>query len=141
QQIWMDLTSGFLGTVTVSTPFSMDALTCSTLASSGSRNLPLLRSTRCQVSVFSSCSLLCSPLIQSTLPSSTSTFTSSFLSPGTSALNTCAAGVSFQSMRPPAKAAVSEEVRGTRPPLPEPKVSTSANCRKFETVLRLAIVC
>ncbi|KAG0551796.1 hypothetical protein BDA96_01G453900 [Sorghum bicolor] len=67
----MDFTSGFLtsslGTVTVSTPFSMAALICSVLAFSGSRNLrrnlPLLRSTRCQVSVFSSCSLLRSPLI------------------------------------------------------------------------------
>uniref|UniRef100_A0ACD5XNH9 Uncharacterized protein n=1 Tax=Avena sativa TaxID=4498 RepID=A0ACD5XNH9_AVESA len=103
----------------------MDALICSVLALSGSlnlrRNLPLLRSTRCQVSDFSSCSLFLSPLICSTLPSSTSTFTSSFLSPGTSATNTCASGVSFQSIRAPAKAAVSELVRGTMLPLPEPK--------------------
>uniref|UniRef100_A0A0A8YU32 Uncharacterized protein n=1 Tax=Arundo donax TaxID=35708 RepID=A0A0A8YU32_ARUDO len=123
----MDLTSGFLasslGTVTVSTPFSNDALICSVLAFSGSRNrrrnLPLLRSTRCHLSFFSSCSLLRSPLIWRTLPSSISTFTSSFFSPGTSALKTCASGVSFQSMRAPAKAAVSEpeEVRGNRLPL------------------------
>jgi hypothetical protein len=38
-------------------------------------------------------------------------------------LNTCASGVSFQSNRAPAKAAVSEseETRGKRLPLPEPK--------------------
>ncbi|XBI70770.1 hypothetical protein VPH35_065174 [Triticum aestivum] len=133
----MDLTSGFLapslGTVTVSTPLSMVALIWSALASSGSlnrrRNLPLLRSTRCQVSVFSSCSLFRSPLIWSTLPSSTSTFTSSFFSPGTSALNTCASGVSFQSIRAPAKAAVSELMRGNEgkrlllPPEPKGKPS------------------
>jgi len=67
--------------------------------------------------------LLRSPLIWSTLPSSTSTFTSSFFSPGTSALNTWALGVSFQSMRAPANAAASEseEMRGKRLPLPEPK--------------------
>ncbi|CAL9085514.1 unnamed protein product [Musa acuminata var. zebrina] len=108
----MDLISGFLtpslGTVTVSTPFSMAAFTCSTLAFSGRRNLrrnlPQLRSTRCQVSVFSSCSRLRSPLIWRTRPSSTSTLTSSFLSPGRSALNTCASGVSFQSTRAAAKA-------------------------------------
>uniref|UniRef100_A0A453IF28 Uncharacterized protein n=1 Tax=Aegilops tauschii subsp. strangulata TaxID=200361 RepID=A0A453IF28_AEGTS len=137
----MDLTSGFLasslGTVTVSTPFSMDAFTCSALALSGRRNLrrnlPLLRSTRCQVSVFSSCSFFRSPLIWRMLPSSTSTFTSSFFSPGTSALNTCASDVSFQSMRAPAKAAVSEEVRGTRLPLlllPEPKGKPSNGSKK-----------
>uniref|UniRef100_A0A8R7U7S9 Uncharacterized protein n=1 Tax=Triticum urartu TaxID=4572 RepID=A0A8R7U7S9_TRIUA len=133
----MDLTSGFLtsflGTVTVSRPFSMAALIWSALALSGRRNLrrnlPLLRSTRCQVSVFSSCSLFRSPLICSTLPSSTSTFTSSFLSPGTSALNTCASGVSFQSIRAPAKAAVSEDARGNEgkklllPPEPKGKPS------------------
>nr|CAB3501310.1 unnamed protein product [Digitaria exilis] len=66
----------------------------------------------CSVSVFSSCSLLRSPLIWRMLPSSTSTFTSSFFSPGTSALNTCASGVSLQSIRAPAKAAVSELERG-----------------------------
>ncbi|XBH85837.1 hypothetical protein VPH35_073645 [Triticum aestivum] len=135
----MDLTSGFLasslGTVTVSTPFSMDAFTCSALAFSGSlnlrRNLPLLRSTRCHVSVFSSCSLFRSPLIWRMLPSSTSTFTSSFFSPGTSALNTCATGVSFQSIRAPAKATVSEEVRGTRLPLPsEPKGKPSKGSQR-----------
>nr|CAB3496390.1 unnamed protein product [Digitaria exilis] len=126
----MALTSGFLasslGTVTVSTPFSMDALICSVLAFSGSlnlrRNLPLLRSTRCHWSFFSSRSLLRSPLIWRTLPSSISTFTSSFFSPGTSALKTWASGVSFQSMRAPANAAVSEsvEMRGKRLPLREP---------------------
>ncbi|WVZ56397.1 hypothetical protein U9M48_006936 [Paspalum notatum var. saurae] len=94
--IWTGLTSGFLasslGTVTVSTPFSMDALICSVFAFSGSlnrrRNLPLLRSTLCHLSFFSSCSLLRSPLIWRTLPSSISTLTSSFFSPGTSAVNT-----------------------------------------------------
>ena len=39
-----------------------------------------------------------SPLIWRTLSSSTSNFTSSFFSPGTSALNTFASGVSFQSI-------------------------------------------
>ncbi|KAL3838457.1 hypothetical protein ACJIZ3_023048 [Penstemon smallii] len=105
------LTSGFftsaLGTVTVRTPFSILAFISSNFAFSGSlkrrRNLPLLLSTRCHLSFFSSCSLFLSPLICSTLPSSTSTFTSSFFSPGTSALNTCASGVSFQSIRAPAK--------------------------------------
>ncbi|KAI6669306.1 hypothetical protein NL676_004191 [Syzygium grande] len=62
-------------------------------------NRPLLRSTRCHLSAFSSCSLRLSPLICSTLPSSTSTFTSSFFSPGRSTLNTCDSGVSFQSIR------------------------------------------
>uniref|UniRef100_A0A0D9Z548 Uncharacterized protein n=1 Tax=Oryza glumipatula TaxID=40148 RepID=A0A0D9Z548_9ORYZ len=110
----MDLTSGFLGsslgTVTVSTPFSMDALICSGLVFSGSRNLrrnlPLLRSTRCHF-------------------------------PGTSALNTCASGVSFQSMRAPAKAAVSEEVPrgkdGKMLPLlllPEPKGKPSKGSQR-----------
>uniref|UniRef100_A0A453IFB4 Uncharacterized protein n=1 Tax=Aegilops tauschii subsp. strangulata TaxID=200361 RepID=A0A453IFB4_AEGTS len=119
----------------------MAALIWSALASSGSlnlrRNLPLLRSTLCQVSVFSSCSLLRSPLIWSTLPSSTSTFTSSFFSPGTSALNTCASGVSFQSIRAPAKAAVSELMRGNEgkrlPPLllpPEPKGKPSKGSQR-----------
>lgn len=111
----MVLTSGLftssLGTVTVRTPFSMVALTCSTLAFSGSRNrlknLPLLLSTRCHLSFFSSFSLLLCPLIWRTLPSSTSTFTSSFFSPGRSALNTWALGVSFQSIRVFAIAAVS----------------------------------
>ncbi|CAL9105923.1 unnamed protein product [Musa textilis] len=112
----MDRTSDFLissslGTVTVSTPSSMAALTWSTLAASGNRNrrrnLPRLRSTRCQVSVFSSSSLFRSPLIWRTRPSSTSTFTSSFLSPGRSALKTCASGVSFQSMWVPTKAETS----------------------------------
>nr|ACN29022.1 unknown [Zea mays]ACR36591.1 unknown [Zea mays] len=112
----MLLTSGFLtsalGTVTVSTPFSSAALTSSVLAFSGRRkrrtNWPLLRSTRCHLSPLSSFSLLRCPLMSSTLPSSTSTFTSSFFTPGRSALNTCASGVSFQSMRALAKAAVSE---------------------------------
>uniref|UniRef100_A0A0E0AGQ8 Uncharacterized protein n=1 Tax=Oryza glumipatula TaxID=40148 RepID=A0A0E0AGQ8_9ORYZ len=110
----MDLTSGFLasslGTVTVSTPFSMDALICSGLALSGRRNLrrnlPLLRSTRCHC-------------------------------PGTSALNTCASGVSFQSIRAPAKAAVSEEAPrgkdGKMLPLllpPEPKGKPSKGSQR-----------
>ncbi|VFQ82571.1 unnamed protein product [Cuscuta campestris] len=111
----MDLTSGFftssLGTVTVSTPFSMDAFTWSNFAFSGSRNrrrnLPLLRSRRCHLSSFSSFSLLLSPLICKILPSSTSTFTSSFFSPGRSALNTWLSGVSFQSIRAFANADVS----------------------------------
>ncbi|CAL9061695.1 unnamed protein product [Musa banksii] len=112
----MDRTSEFLissslGTVTVSTPSSMAALTWSTLAVSGNRNrrrnLPRLRSTRCQVSVFSSSSLFRSPLIWRNRPSSISTFTSSFLSPGMSALKTCASGVSFQSMWVPTKAETS----------------------------------
>ncbi|KAI3470827.1 hypothetical protein Pfo_027490, partial [Paulownia fortunei] len=89
-------------TVTVSTPFSMAAFTSSNFAFSGSlnrrRNLPLLLSTRCHLSVVSSCSFILSPLIWRILPSSTSTFTSSS-KPGTSALKTWASGVSFQSMR------------------------------------------
>uniref|UniRef100_A0A7C9D9Y3 Uncharacterized protein n=1 Tax=Opuntia streptacantha TaxID=393608 RepID=A0A7C9D9Y3_OPUST len=101
----MVFTSGFfsstLGTVTVSTPFSIAAFTSSILAFSGRRNrrrnLPLARSTRCHLSFFSSCSLVLSPLIWRILPSSTSTFTSSFLTPGRSTLNTWASGVSFQS--------------------------------------------
>ncbi|CAI9772958.1 unnamed protein product [Fraxinus pennsylvanica] len=40
-----------------------------------------------------------SPLMWSTRPSSTSTLTSSFLSPGRSALKTWASGVSFQPMQ------------------------------------------
>nr|GMD35890.1 Proline transporter 1 [Ipomoea batatas] len=66
-----------LGTITVSSPFSIEAFTSSIFAFSGSRNLlrnlPLLRSTR----------------------------------PGRSALNTWASGVSFQSIRALAKADVS----------------------------------
>ncbi|KAJ8639055.1 hypothetical protein MRB53_015749 [Persea americana] len=97
----MALTSGIftcsLGTVTVSTPFSIAAFTSSTLAFSGNlnrlRNLPLLLSTRCHLSFFSSCSLFLSPLICRTLPSSSSTFTSSFFRPGRSALKTWASGV------------------------------------------------
>jgi len=115
--IWTGFTSGFFtssfGTVTVSTPFSIEALTSLTLAFSGSRKrrrkLPLLRSTRCHFSFLSSFSFVLCPLIWSTLPSSISTFTSSFFSPGRSALNTCASGVSFQSMRVLAIAAVSLE--------------------------------
>ncbi|MQM03126.1 hypothetical protein Taro_035901 [Colocasia esculenta] len=115
-EISIALTSGFftssLGTVTVSTPFSMEAFTWSTWAFSGSRNrltkLPPLRSIRCQVSVFSSFSLRLWPLIWRIRPSSTSTFTSSLLTPGRSALNTWASGVSFQSTRALAKAEVSE---------------------------------
>lgn len=102
----MFFTSGFLtstlGTVTVSTPSSIAAFTCSTLAFSGNLNLlvnlPLLRSNRCHVSPLSSFSYLLSPLIWRIRSSSTSTFTSSFFSPGTSAFITCAFEVSFQSM-------------------------------------------
>uniref|UniRef100_A0A0A0KSC0 Uncharacterized protein n=1 Tax=Cucumis sativus TaxID=3659 RepID=A0A0A0KSC0_CUCSA len=116
----MDLISGFfssiLGTITVRTPFSMLAFTSSTLAFSGSLNLlmnfPQLRSILCHLSFFSSCSLLLSPLICKTLPSSTSTLTSSFLIPGRSALKMWACGVSFQSMRVLAKAEVSRAEEG-----------------------------
>ncbi|CAL9057003.1 unnamed protein product, partial [Musa banksii] len=91
----------------------MAAFTCSTLAFSGRRNLrrnlPLLRSTRYQVSVFSSRSWFRSLLIWRTRPSSTSTLTSSFLSPGRSAVNTWASGVSFQSTRAALKAEASPE--------------------------------
>ncbi|CAL9195902.1 unnamed protein product [Musa hybrid cultivar] len=108
----MDVMSHFLisalGTVTVSTPSFIAARTWSTLAFSGKRkrcrNLPLLRSTQCQLSVPSSLSIFRSPLIWRIRPSSTSTFSSSFLSPGRSALKTCASGVSFQSTRAPTKA-------------------------------------
>ncbi|KAK2975661.1 hypothetical protein RJ640_025957 [Escallonia rubra] len=124
----MALTSGFfpssLGTVTVSTPFSMAAFTWSILAFSGSlnrrTNLPLLLSTRCHLSVFSSCSLLRSPLTWITLPSSTSTFTSSFFNPGRSTLTTCASGVSFQSTRGLATAAVSLPQLGALATAPKP---------------------
>ena len=109
-------TSSF-GTVTVSKPFSRLALTSSIFAFSGNlnrrRNLPLLLSTRCHLSFFYSCSVLLSPLICSTLPSSTSTFTSSFFNPGRSALKTWASGVSFQSMRALVKAEVSRVEEGT----------------------------
>ncbi|KAI9194282.1 hypothetical protein LWI28_004727 [Acer negundo] len=60
-------------------------------------NLPLLRSTRCQVSFLSSLSTFLSPLMRITLLSSTSTYTSSFFIPGRSAFNTCASAVSFRS--------------------------------------------
>ncbi|GAB4860171.1 hypothetical protein Ancab_011649 [Ancistrocladus abbreviatus] len=59
----------------------------------------MLLSMRCHISFFSSFSLLLSPLIWRILPSCTSTFTSSFFSPGRSALKTWASGVSFQSIR------------------------------------------
>ncbi|GJN05889.1 hypothetical protein PR202_ga23561 [Eleusine coracana subsp. coracana] len=104
----MALTCGFLisslGTVTVSTPFSMAACTWSVLAPRGSRNrlwnLPLLRSTwRHASSLPASSRAGRSPEMTSTSPSSTSTLASSFFTPGRSTLNTCAAGVSFQSMR------------------------------------------
>ena len=108
-------TSSF-GTITVNTPFSMQALTSSILAFSSNpnlrRNLPLLFSTWCHLSFFSSCSLLLSPLIWSILPSSTSTFTSSFLSLGRSALKMWASGVSFQSIRVLAKVEVSPTMLG-----------------------------
>ena len=111
----MDLTSGFftstLGTVTVRTPFSIEALIWSIFAFSGSLNLlknfPLLRYNLCLVSFFSSFSTFLSLLIYSTLSSSTSTFTSSLLSPGRSTLNTWASRVSFQSTRVSTKAEVS----------------------------------
>ena len=114
-EISMALTSGFLtsalGTVTVRTPFSMAAFTSSTFTFSGNLNRlmngPLLRSTRCHLSFFSSFSTLLSPLICKILPSSTSTFNSSFFTPGRSALKTWASGVSFQSMRVFANDAVS----------------------------------
>jgi len=101
----MALTSAFLtsslGTVTVRTPFSIEAFTSFIFAFSGNLNLlmnfPLLRSTRCHLSSLSSFSTFRSPLIWRTLSSSTSTLTSSFFSPGMSALKTCASGVSFQS--------------------------------------------
>ncbi|KAJ9548312.1 hypothetical protein OSB04_020855 [Centaurea solstitialis] len=113
----MDLTSGFLtssfGTVIVSTPFSIEAFTSFNFAFSGNLNLlvnfPLLLSTLCHVSFLSSFSTFLSPLICRILSSSTSTFTSSFLIPGRSALNTCASGVSFQSTRVFTKAEVSLE--------------------------------
>ena len=108
-------TSSF-GTVTVSTPLSMLALTSFVLAFSSNlnlrRNFPLLLSMRCHLSFFSSWSLLLSPLIWNTLPSSTSTFTSSFFTPGRSTLKTWASGVSFQSIRVLAKAEVSPIVLG-----------------------------
>lgn len=105
-----------LGTITVRTPSSMEALIWSILAYSRSLNLreklPLLRSTRYHVSVFcSSWRLLC-PLIWMSLPSSISTFSSSFLKPGTSAMNTCSVGVSFQSMLVPSEA---DDGSGRRP--------------------------
>ncbi|KAJ8639059.1 hypothetical protein MRB53_015753 [Persea americana] len=111
----MALTSGIftcsLGTVTVSTPFSIAAFTSSTLAFSGNlnrlRKLSLLLSTRCHLSFFSSYSLFLSPLICRTLPYSSSTFTSSFFRPGRSALKTWASGVSFQSIWALANAEVS----------------------------------
>uniref|UniRef100_A0A453L0F8 Uncharacterized protein n=1 Tax=Aegilops tauschii subsp. strangulata TaxID=200361 RepID=A0A453L0F8_AEGTS len=147
----MAFTSGFftsaLGTVTVSTPFSSPAFTSSTLAPSGRRkrltNLPLLRSTRCHLSFLSSFSFVRSPLTTSTLPSSTSTLTSSFLTPGRSALKTCASGVSFQSTRALANAAVSllllpEIIAGTM----ERKVSKGSaqrSAKGSKTLLRLTI--
>nr|ACU16052.1 unknown [Glycine max] len=113
--ISMVFTSGFLsgtlGTITVSTPFSIEAFTSSTLASSGNQNFlwnfPRPLSTRCHFSFLSSFSTLLSPLMFNTRPSSTSTFTSSFFSPGKSALNTCDSGVSFQSTRAFTKAETS----------------------------------
>ncbi|KAK3015856.1 hypothetical protein RJ639_005796 [Escallonia herrerae] len=71
--------------------------------SQGSNTIPVAIPNRC----FSSFSLFLSPLIWRTLPSSTSTFTSSFFSPDRSALNTCASGVSFQSILVLATTAVS----------------------------------
>ncbi|RWR97320.1 hypothetical protein CKAN_02674800 [Cinnamomum micranthum f. kanehirae] len=184
----MALTSGFftcsLGTVTVSTPFSIAAFTSSTLAFSVHTNIrstlrkpfplpstnktpansrrdingfdvwllhlllrhcnsehPILHSSfhlihfgvlwqpespkelaaaplnAVPLAFFSSCSLLLSPLICRTLPSSSSTFTSSFFRPGRSALNTWASGVSFQSIRALANADVSLRRLGLVSPL------------------------
>ncbi|KAL6012902.1 hypothetical protein ACLOJK_003391 [Asimina triloba] len=78
------LTSAFytssLGTATVSTPFSIATFTPATFVFSGSwerlRNLSVDLSTLCHVSLFSSFSLLCSPLIWRILlwPESTTNF-------------------------------------------------------------------
>jgi len=64
------------------------------------------------LSFLSSFSTFLSPLTWSTLSSSISTFTSSFLSPGRSALNTWASGVSVQSMRVLTRAEFSRGMRG-----------------------------
>ncbi|KAG0629223.1 hypothetical protein M758_1G086600 [Ceratodon purpureus] len=89
------------GTTTVRTPLSTFAVMRSRSALSGRRNLrmklPLLRSTRCQVSVFCTSSFCRCPLMLSVRPSSICTCTSSLRRPGRSALNTCSEGVSFQS--------------------------------------------
>ncbi|ERM96950.1 hypothetical protein AMTR_s00074p00154530 [Amborella trichopoda] len=99
----MDLTLGFgasnFGNSYSENPTLHGCVHPSTFAFSGSlnllRNLPWLLSTLCHLSIFSSISFL-APLIHSTSPSSNSTLTSSFLSPGRSALNTWALSVSFQ---------------------------------------------
>lgn len=96
--------------------FSMLAFTSSILAFSGKRNLrrklPWLLSSRCHCSFFSSFSLLLCPLIWRILPSSTSTLTSSFFTPGRSALKTWVSGVSFQSILAITNAEVSRAVAG-----------------------------
>ena len=108
-------TSSF-GTVIVSTPFSMLALTSSVLVFSGNlnlqRNFTLLLSMRCHLSFFSSYSLLLSPLIWRSLLFSTSTFTSSFFTSGRLALKRWAFGVSFQSIWLLVKAEVSPTMLG-----------------------------
>ena len=113
----MALTSAFFtssfGTVIVRTSFSMLTLTLFVLAFFGNlnlqRNFTLLLSMRCHLSLFSSYSLLLSPLIWKTLPF---TFTFSFFTPGRSALKTWASGISFQSIHVLAKAEVSPTVLG-----------------------------
>ena len=120
-KISIALTSSFFastfGIVTVRTPFSIVALIWSIFAFSGNlkllKNLPLLRSTRCHVSFLSSFFIFLSPIIQTIMSSSTSIFTSSFLSPERSALNTWASRVSFQSIRVLTKAEVSARNWGT----------------------------
>ncbi|KAG0448632.1 hypothetical protein HPP92_027719 [Vanilla planifolia] len=98
------------GTVTVSKPFSIEARISSGLAFSGSRRrrrkLPLRHSTWRHVPPLDTSSSFLSPLIRSTPPSSTSTLTSSFLTPGSSAKNKWASGVSRQSTCAQASAAV-----------------------------------
>ena len=102
--IWRTFGFGFsiFGIVTVSTPSCTCAFTSSGFVFSGRRKrlkkLPWDRSTRCQVSPFCTSSFFLSPLISSVRPSTTCTLTSSFFSPGRSALKMCASGVSRQSI-------------------------------------------
>lgn len=91
-EIWMVLTSSYfnstIGTVTMRTPFFMEALTWSIFAFSSNlnrlENLSMLRSTRCYISFFSSFSTFLLPLIWSTISYSIS----SFLCPERSTSNT-----------------------------------------------------
>ena len=80
---WWDLI--FLGMVTVRTPCETLAFTPSTFVFSGSRkrrrNLLCALSNRCHLSFLSTSSLQRSPVICNVLPSSTETFTSSFVKP------------------------------------------------------------